>query len=96
MPAAELSTPRGQHAPVEPWTLVIFGASGDLARRNLMPAVYNLQVDGVLPPNLAVIGTGRKPMQPAEFRARMREGIAKYSRRPLDPSMWSAFEPRLY
>ena len=35
-------------------------------------------------------------MQPAEFRARMREGIAKYSRRPLDPSMWSAFEPRLY
>ena len=96
MPPAELSTPRGQHAPVEPCTLVIFGASGDLARRKLMPAVYNLQVDGVLPPNLAVIGTGRKPMQPAEFRARMREGIAKYSRRPLDPSMWSAFEPRLY
>lgn len=76
--------------------LVIFGASGDLARRKLIPAIYNLQLDGLLPPNFAVIGNGRKAMTHEDFRARMRKGVEHYSRRPLDPGMWSTFEPRLF
>ncbi|MEK7800387.1 MAG: hypothetical protein AAB314_01700, partial [Nitrospirota bacterium] len=55
--------------PVEPCTLVIFGGSGDLARRRLIPAVYNLLLDGLLPSNYVVIGLGRTPMSDEEFRA---------------------------
>ena len=52
----------------QPCTLVIFGGSGDLAKRKLVPAVYNLLLDGVLPPNYAILATGRKPLSDAEFR----------------------------
>ena len=54
-------------APVDPCTLVIFGGSGDLARRRLIPALYNLLLDGLLPSNFAVIGLGRKPMTDEHF-----------------------------
>ena len=59
-------------APVEPCTLVIFGGSGDLARRRLIPALYNLMLDGLLPANFAVLGLGRKGMTDEEFRAKLR------------------------
>src|SRR5256886_10143242 len=49
-------------------TLVIFGGSGDLARRKLVPAFYNLLLDGVLPSNYAVLGIGRKPLSDQDFR----------------------------
>ncbi|MDR4474175.1 MAG: glucose-6-phosphate dehydrogenase, partial [Nitrospira sp.] len=69
--------------PVEPCTLVIFGGSGDLARRRLIPAVYNLLLDGLLPAKYAVIGLGRKPMTDDEFRALVREGVVTHSRQAL-------------
>ena len=56
--------PRGQLAPAEPCTLVIFGASGDLAKRLLVPSLRNLDADGLLPPRFAVIGFSRS--QPSE------------------------------
>ena len=62
--------------PVEPCTLVIFGGSGDLARRRLIPALYNLLLDGLLPANFAVLGLGRKSMTDEDFRATLREGVA--------------------
>jgi len=77
-------------------TLVIFGGSGDLARRKLVPAVYNLLLDGVLPDNYAVLATGRKPLSDADFRETAREGIAKYSRQAIKDSVWSHFEQRLF
>ena len=55
-------------AQVEPCTLVIFGGSGDLTRRKLLPALYNLGLDGLLPSNYAVVGIGRKPWSDDEFR----------------------------
>ena len=55
----------------EPCVLVIFGASGDLTRRLLVPALYNLQCDGLLSPNTAVLGVGRGEMSDPEFRSRM-------------------------
>jgi glucose-6-phosphate 1-dehydrogenase len=81
---------------VEPCTLVIFGASGDLARRKLMPALYNLLLDGLLPENYVVVGVARKPISDEDFRAGMREAINKYSRRPLVDRIWSEFEQRLF
>jgi glucose-6-phosphate 1-dehydrogenase len=79
----------------EPCTVVIFGGSGDLARRKLVPAVYNLLLDGLLPANYAVLGLGRKAMSDQEFRASCREGIVKYSRQKLDDAKWGDFEGHL-
>jgi len=89
-----LDSARGVGA--EPCTLVIFGGSGDLARRKLVPALYNLFLDGVLPSNYAVLGIGRKPLSDQEFRNGMREGVVKYSRRALDEAKWAEFERRLF
>jgi len=77
-------------------TLVIFGGSGDLAKRKLVPAVYNLLLDGVLPLNYAILATGRKPLSDAEFRTIAREGILKYSRQAIMDSAWAQFEQRLF
>ena len=50
-----------ERLPIHPTTLVIFGATGDLAKRKLIPALYNLAADGELPPELAVVGMARRP-----------------------------------
>ena len=97
-------SPLGQGQPAEPGrsfapgpcTLVIFGGSGDLAKRKLVPAVYNLLLDAVLPPNYAILGLGRKPLSDQEFRASLRDGITKYSRQKLANEKWADFERRLF
>ncbi|MCE9536941.1 MAG: glucose-6-phosphate dehydrogenase (NADP(+)), partial [Nitrospirae bacterium] len=82
--------------PVEPCTLVIFGGSGDLARRRLIPALYNLLLDGLLPSNYAVIGLGRKSMTDEEFRATVREGVLAHSRQALAEDTWKNFAQHLF
>src|SRR5690348_3199783 len=82
--------------PVEACTLVIFGGSGDLARRRLIPALYNLLLDGLLPANFAVLGLGRKQMTDEAFRTALREGVSSHSRQPLKDDRWSAFAERLF
>src|SRR5574342_1310602 len=83
-------------APVEPCTLVIFGGSGDLARRRLIPALYNLLLDGLLPANFAVLGLGRKPMSDEEFRGIAREGVMAHSRQALVETTWNQFAAHLH
>ena len=80
----------------QPCTLVIFGGSGDLARRKLIPAVYNLLLDGILPPNYAILGNGRTPLSDADFRQTAREAIVKYSRQKISEKVWPDFERRLF
>ena len=80
----------------EPCLLLIFGGSGDLARRKLVPALYNLRLDGVLPDQYAVLGNGRTPHSHEEFRTILREGVSKHSRQALDAQAWSEFERRLF
>jgi glucose-6-phosphate 1-dehydrogenase len=77
----------------QPCTLVIFGAAGDLSWRKLLPALYNLNVDGVLPSNFAVVGFGVGSQgDPDEWiRARARDGVMNFSRQPLDESHWADF-----
>lgn len=82
--------------PVEPCALVIFGGSGDLARRRLIPAVYNLLLDNLMPSNYVVIGLGRTPMSDEEFRATVREGVIKHSRQELLEEKWKAFSEHLF
>ena len=80
----------------QPCTLVIFGGSGDLARRKLVPAVYNLLLDGVLPLNYAILATGRTPLSDSDFREAAREGVIKYSRQEIKDDVWTNFEQRLF
>jgi glucose-6-phosphate 1-dehydrogenase len=83
--------------PVPPCTLVIFGASGDLARRKLIPALYNLRACGEAagPHDFAVLGFARRPMAVDHFREQMRDAVASHSRLELDARCWSEFAPRL-
>lgn len=61
-------------------TIVIFGATGDLAGRKLIPAIYNLWCSGYLPESIAVVGVARRPWSDNEFRTRMCEALKKHSR----------------
>ncbi len=85
----------GSGISVEPCTLIIFGGSGDLAHRKLLPALYNLLLDGLLPHHYAVIGFGRVPYNDDEFRTFARGGIEKFSRQAIQQDTWEDFAQRL-
>jgi glucose-6-phosphate 1-dehydrogenase len=80
----------------QPCTVVIFGGAGDLAGRKLLPALYNLQLDGLLPTRFAVVGYARSDLDDDRFRRRAREGVEKHSRRGIDAARWSDFESSLF
>src|SRR5436190_221847 len=88
----------GEAAPIaaDPVSLVIFGGGGDLAHRKLLPALYNLQLDGLLPPRVAIVGVGRKPMTDQAFREFARSGVDSFSRRPIDEQRWQTFAAGLF
>jgi glucose-6-phosphate 1-dehydrogenase len=76
----------------DPCTVVIFGASGDLTKRKLMPALYNLALSRLLPAGFSVLGVARRPKPDEVFRAEQHEGIAQFSRRkPVDEVIWNDF-----
>jgi len=74
----------------DPCALVIFGV-GDLARRKLVPALYNLWADGALPDKIGIVGYGRSATTADEFRAGLRDSANQFSRRPPDARTWDAF-----
>jgi glucose-6-phosphate 1-dehydrogenase len=82
----------------QPCALVIFGAAGDLSWRKLLPALYNLNVDGVLPSNFAVVGFGIGAQGDPDtwIRERAQEGTRRFSRRGLDQSHWDDFARALF
>jgi glucose-6-phosphate 1-dehydrogenase len=75
----------------EPCTVVIFGATGDLTHRKLIPALYNLAVDGELPTGVQIIGFARREKSDAEFRAGLVDVNRKVSRSGHDEQIWSSF-----
>ncbi len=79
----------------EPSTLVFFGATGDLAARKLLPALYDLLADGRLPERFRIVGVARDGHDDTSFRAHMREAIDAHARHDLDPALWDALEPRV-
>src|SRR5262245_8513714 len=76
-----------ERLPVHPTTLVVFGATGDLARRKLLPAVYNLAHDGSLSERFGLIGVSRSQQTDEEFREMARQSIERFSRRRPDPDV---------
>jgi glucose-6-phosphate 1-dehydrogenase len=73
-----------ERLPVPPTTLAIFGATGDLARRKLLPALYNLAHEGALPERFNLIGISRRDQSDDDFRNQARESIQQFSRRAPD------------
>ena len=78
-----------ERLPVHPTTLVIFGATGDLAHRKLLPAIYNLAHEGALPESFNLIGVSRSEMSDDEYRKVAREAIQEHSRRKPDEQVLS-------
>lgn len=75
----------------EPCSLVIFGATGDLTHRKLIPALYNLATEGSLPSSLNVIGVARREKSDEEFRSELKNSTSKFSRSPVDDEHWEQF-----
>ncbi len=80
----------------DPCTMVIFGAAGDLTRRKLIPALYNLAKTQVLSKDFAMIGVARTQMSDDEFRKKLTDDIKEFATEPIDESLWQWFVQRLY
>ncbi|MBV9282062.1 MAG: glucose-6-phosphate dehydrogenase, partial [Chloroflexi bacterium] len=76
----------------EPCAIVIMGATGDLAHRKLVPSLYNLAVDHLMPHGFAVVGFSRQDRPDQDFREAMRRSVDKFSRySPIEPQVWDSF-----
>ncbi len=79
-----------------PCVMVIFGASGDLTKRKLLPALYNLAQEGLLSQQFAIVGFAFDPLTTDSFRALLSEEIKQFESRPLDEKLWKWFLERIY
>src|SRR5215217_4309084 len=77
-----------KHRGAPPTVVVIFGASGDLTARKLIPAVFNLSFDNLLPADFFLVGYGRKAIPDDEFRTLAADAITEFSRRELKQDIW--------
>ena len=75
----------------DPCSLVIFGATGDLTHRKLVPALYNLAADGILPPAINVVGFARRDKTNEVFRKELEEAARKFSRQTINDELWANF-----
>jgi glucose-6-phosphate 1-dehydrogenase len=90
--AEQTSSPASQ-----PCVMLIFGASGDLTKRLLVPALYNLACDGLLSDNFALLGTSMDPLTTESFRQRMSDDIKKFhTRKDFDPAVWEKLVSRFH
>src|SRR5438128_6091592 len=80
----------------QPCSVVIFGATGDLTHRKLVPALYNLAADGELPPAVAVVGFARREKSDDEFRHEMEESTRKFSRQSVRDEIWKTFAQSIF
>ena len=80
-----------------PCAIVIFGASGDLAKRKLIPAVYEMARENLLNDGTYVVGYSRSPMTDEQYRQVARDAVRQHARsKPIDEALWKKIEPRIY
>src|SRR5216683_104318 len=81
----------------DPCTVIIFGASGDLTKRKLVPALYRLTQERLLPAEFAIVGFARSPMSHEDFRAKMKDAILTYSEaKRIDEAVWDSFAKGIF
>jgi glucose-6-phosphate 1-dehydrogenase len=82
---------------LDPCIVVIFGATGDLTARKLMPALYNLKREGQLPTNFACCGFARREKSDETFRTEMKDAVSQHSRvKPIEETVWDTFHSQLF
>ncbi|HZR78132.1 MAG TPA: hypothetical protein VFA58_02940, partial [Chthoniobacterales bacterium] len=82
---------------VPPCAIVIFGASGDLSKRKLLPSLYRLFFERRISSSFAIIGSSRTPMSDDQFRERMKESVSKFLEdAPFDEDVWTSFAQSLF
>src|SRR5436309_12993077 len=86
---------RMQRTP-EPCAVVIFGATGDLTHRKLVPALSNLQGERLLPPGFSVIGFARRDWTDDYFRETLKRDVEQFSRSGLQESLWNSFAEGIF
>ena len=86
----------GHECPGDPCTIVIFGASGDLTKRKLLPALYNLKALKLMPENFAVIGVAVSDSNDELYRTKITADIKEFATRPVDDKDWEDFSRRSY
>lgn len=80
----------------QPCAIVIFGATGDLTHRKLIPALYNLAADGELPPAVTVVGFARREKNDDDFRRELEETTRKFSRQNVRDEIWQTFARSIF
>lgn len=92
-----LEEPGSTQRVIDPCILVIFGATGDLTAKKLMPALYNLTRDGQLPSQFVCVGFARREKTHDQFREEMRQAVITHSRtKPLDERLWNTFKEQIF
>ena len=81
---------------IPPFSIVIFGVTGDLSHRKLLPALYNLFAQGSLPEDFNIVGFARRDWTDEVFRTEMRQSVDQFSRVKLDAAVWDKFAPRMH
>src|ERR1041384_5253876 len=103
MPATEKQTepctplPGEGRKPADPCSIVIFGASGDLTARKLIPALYHLFKEKQMPPSFRVVGFARREKTDDSWRKELREALEQFSRtKPVDDKVWTDFAKNIF
>src|SRR5271169_114395 len=86
----------GAGRPGDPCVMVIFGASGDLTKRKLIPALYNLAKENLLSKEFALVGFARNELSSEQFREQISQEIAEFATTKIDPDLWHWFSRRIY
>src|SRR5271165_7663977 len=87
----------GNHKNLDACSIVIFGASGDLTARKLIPALYHLFKEKQMPPDFRVIGFARREKSDDSWRAELREALNQFSRtKPVEDKVWQEFAARVF
>src|SRR5215210_4065907 len=81
---------------VQPCIVTIFGATGDLTNRKLLPALYDLAMQRLLPDQFAIVGYGRRPKKEDEFHKQLSEGIKEFARLGWSEETWKWLEERIF
>jgi glucose-6-phosphate 1-dehydrogenase len=82
--------------PPEPFALTIFGATGDLTQRKLLPALYSLAFRNLLPDDYAILGVSRTDLTSEDFRERMRQAVIDHARDEFSEDVWGQLAQRLF
>ena len=83
-------------APGESCAFVVFGGMGDLTKRKLLPSLYNLRANGLLPRNVAIMGVARRPLDNLAYREWATKALREFATRPVEDEVWKDYVERIH